>query len=100
MENPDIELNKGKEESFEKACTAVPENRQCRKASKNKNKAKESPNPTEDKRQDEMTHDNKKIKITIVGDSQLRFLSTEKMSNYHHAVNKEFKPGMKIREAI
>ena len=75
-------------------------NRQRRKASKNKNKAKESPNPTEDKRQDGMTPDNKKINITIVGDSQLRFLSTEKMSNDHHAANKEFKPGMKIREAI
>ena len=42
----------------------------------------------------------KKMKITIVGDSQLKFLNTEKMSNSHHTVNKEFKPGIKIREAL
>ena len=43
---------------------------------------------------------NKKIKITSVGDSRLRFYNTEKMSKSHHTVNKDFKPGMKIREAI
>ena len=42
---------------------------------------------------------NKKM-MTIVGDSHLKFLNTEKMSNSHHTVNKDFKPGIKIREAL
>ena len=61
---------------------------------------KENINSTVDRKQDVMATVNKKIKITIVGDSQLRFLNTEKMSNSHHKVNKDFKPEMKIREAI
>ena len=40
------------------------------------------------------------IKITIAGNSQFWFLHTEKISNDHHKVNKEFKSGMKGREAI
>ena len=46
-----------------------------------------------------MITETKKIKITVVGDSQLRCLITE-MSNDHRFVNKEFKPGMKVREAV
>ena len=42
----------------------------------------------------------KKIKITIAGASQLRFLNTEKMSNDHRTVIKESRQGMKIRKAI
>ena len=36
----------------------------------------------------------------IVGDSQLREVGAERMSNDHHSVENIFKPGMKIKEAI
>ena len=42
----------------------------------------------------------RKLTILIVGDSQLRELGNEKMSNDHHIVEKKFKPGIKICEAI
>ena len=40
-----------------------------------------------------------KIKALIVGDSQLRNLSNEKMEEKHHIIEKKFKPGMRIKEA-
>ena len=99
VEHPEVDLKKGKKRSFGKACTTVPENRQHKKT-KNKKKVKESLNSTVDRKQDGMATVNKKIKINIVGDSQFRVLNTEKISNSHHTVNKDFKPGMKIKEAI
>ena len=99
LEHPEVDLKKGKQKSFGIACTTAPDNRQHKKT-KNKKKVKESRNSTVDRHHDDMATVNKKIKITIVGDSQLRFLNTEKMSNSHHTVSKDFKPGMKIREAI
>ncbi len=44
--------------------------------------------------------ENKQMKILIVGDSQLRELNAEQMSNDHHVVEKKFQPGMKIKEAV
>ena len=40
------------------------------------------------------------IKITIVGDSHLRFLKNYKIPNDHHTVNKGYTPGVKIKEKI
>ena len=47
-----------------------------------------------------MVTETKRIKIAIVGDSQFRFLNTEKMANDYRTVKKEFKPEIKIREAV
>ena len=44
--------------------------------------------------------ESKKIKVLIVGDSQLRNVNNEKMENKHHIVEKKFKPGMRIKEAV
>jgi len=76
LEHPEVDLKKGKQKSFGKACTTAPDNRQHKKT-KNKEKVKESINSTVDRNHDDMATVNKKIKITIVGDSQLRFLNTE-----------------------
>ena len=45
-------------------------------------------------------NEGKQMKILIVGNSQLRELKTEQMSNDHHTVEKQFQPGMKIKEAV
>ena len=42
----------------------------------------------------------RRVDVLIVGDSQLREVGAERMSNDHHSVEKEFKSGLKIKEAI
>lgn len=48
---------------------------------KNKKNAEGSSNYIEESKQDGMSTENRKIKITIVRNSQLRFLKTDKMLN-------------------
>ena len=57
-------------------------------------------NPTATSKQATGNTESKKIKVLIVGDSQLRNLNNEKMENEHHVVEKKFKPGMRIKEAV
>ena len=71
MEHPEVDLKKGKQKSFGKACTTVPDNR-LHKKTKNKKKVKESINSSIDRNDDDMATVNKKIKITIVGNSQFQ----------------------------
>ena len=42
----------------------------------------------------------KKIKVLIVGDSQLRRVDESKLSNSHREVEKRFQPGMRIGQAV
>ena len=42
----------------------------------------------------------KRVAVLIVGNSQLRELGEERMSNDCHYFEKRFRPGMKIREGI
>ena len=62
MEHPEVDLKKGWQKSFGKACTTVPDNRQHKKT-KNKKKVKESLNSTIDRKQEGMATVNKKILI-------------------------------------
>ena len=100
MEHPKSGLNRGKEGSIGKVCNRLPADRQHKKARKNKKNVNENLNQNEGRKQDGMATETKAIEITIVGDSPLRFLNTEKILNNYCTVNKEFKLGMKIREAI
>ena len=93
VEHSDVDRKKEKQNSFGKHALQYLEDRQHKKAKKKK-KLKESLSSTVDRNQDGMATVNKKNKTTIVGDSQLKFLNTEKTSNSHHTVNKGFKPGM------
>ena len=43
--------------------------------------------------------DGKKVKVLIVGDSNLRNVMEEKLSNDHRDVEIQFKPGVRIEEA-
>ena len=93
--HPKSDLNKAKERAIGKACTTVPVDRQRKKARNNKKNDNESLNPTEGRKEDRMVTETKRIKIAIVGDSQLRFLSMEKMANDYHTLNER-----KIRAAV
>ena len=42
----------------------------------------------------------KKLKVLIVGDSQLRRVDESKLSNSHRDVEKRFQPGMRIGQAV
>lgn len=57
-------------------------------------------NPTTSTKQATCNTESKKIKVLIVGDSQLRNLNNEKMENEHHIVEKKYKPGMRMKEAV
>ena len=69
------------------------------KRDKRKN-SQASINPTGRPKQEAKITESKRIKILIVGDSQLRNLNNEKMENEHHSVEKKFKPGMKMNETV
>ena len=84
VEHPEVDLKKGKQKSFGKACTTVPDNRQ-HKRTKNKKKVKESINSTFDSNHDDMATVNRKIKITFVGDSLLRFLNRKDAEQSPHS---------------
>ena len=66
----------------------------------NKRAIESESNPTAASKQEAGNMESKKIKILIVGDSQLRNLNNEKMENKHHTVEKKFKPGMRRKEAV
>ena len=88
----------------------VPEDstQQKKKKKKNKNKGKSDKNIAPESENNTKTtieqtgkcEENKQTKILIVGDSQLRELNIEQMSNDHHVVEKKVQPGMKIKEAV
>ena len=71
---------------------------------KDKNKTKlqanKSRNPeTGGARKRDKSSTGKKLKVLVVGDSQLRHVNGEKLENDHRDVEVRFKPGMKIEEA-
>ena len=81
---------------------------QKKKKKKNKNNGKSDNNIAQESENNNKTmrerkgknEVNKQMKIHIVGDSQLRELNTDKMSNDNHVIEKKFQPGMKIKEAV
>ena len=70
------------------------------------NKQDKSKNPqasinrTKTSKQETKNTESKRIKILIVDDSQLKTLSNENIENEHQSVEKRFKPGMKVKEAV
>ena len=90
-------MNKRKDGSVNKTAQNI---NNAKDKNKTKLQANKSRNPeTGGARKRDKSSTGKKLKVLVVGDSQLRHVNGEKLENDHRDVEVRFKPGMKIEEA-